>query len=137
MEAGNTVPPRIKQPKHSAREMFLVTKVSGDEFSAQKILHPLSKKPTKLMSKVYNTKTKTVRLVHSPQKIGSESRTRPVTTDSKKSTPPSPAKTPRRDNMPNRPWSPINDTFYDGCASDDDDDEPVTNVQIQDEGASA
>ena len=100
MEAGDTVTPLIRQPKHMAREMFLVTKVSGDEILALKIIHPLSQKPTKLMSKVYNTRTKTVRLVHRPSKIDPENKTTPVTIATEKSAPSSPAKTPRRTDTP-------------------------------------
>ena len=56
-----------------------------------------------------------------------------MTTEMEKSTPLSPAKAPRRNDTPSRPWSPVNNAFYNSCVSDDDDDdEPDTNIQGRD-----
>ena len=57
--------------------MFLVTKVSGENISAQKILHPLSKRTIKLMSRIYNTQTKRLKVVHRPTKMDPTIKTKP------------------------------------------------------------
>ena len=124
VEAGDTVTPLVKQPKHTAREMFLVTKVSGENISAQKILHPLSKRPTKLMSKIYNTQTKRLKVVHRPNKMDPTIKTKPLSTTVKPSGPSQPADPSKRTDTPSRPWSLVNDAFYNMHISDDEDDDP-------------
>ena len=65
-QPGDTVTPLNTQPKHSVRNMYLVTSSSPDSVTAQKILHPLSHNQTKFTSKQYVTKPKFLRVLHRP-----------------------------------------------------------------------
>ena len=66
IRVGDTVMPILSQPKHKSRDMYIVTAAADQSVSAQKILHPLQNKPTKLMSRIYNTDPKNVQLQHHP-----------------------------------------------------------------------
>ena len=66
IRVGDTVTPISSQPKHKSRDMYIVTAAADQSVSAQKILHPLQNKPTKLMSRIYNTDPKNVQLIHRP-----------------------------------------------------------------------
>ena len=57
---SDTLTPLFSQPKHT----YLVTSSSPDHITAQRILHTLSSKQTKLMSKEFVSKPKHVRVVH-------------------------------------------------------------------------
>ena len=60
------VTPISSQPKHTAHNIYPVTAASLDLVTAQKILHPLSSAPTKIMSKQYIIKPKNVQILHCP-----------------------------------------------------------------------
>ena len=46
--------------------MYLVTSITPENVMAQRILHPLSTRRSKLMSLEYSTQPKHVRILHSP-----------------------------------------------------------------------
>ena len=54
------------QPKHTAKQMYLVTLSSPNQITTQRILHPLSQGQTKLMSTEYVSEPKHVRVVYHP-----------------------------------------------------------------------
>ena len=62
IEIGDTVAVLGKQPKHSARDTFLVTAKEDNIIHSQKILRPLGEQ--KLMNKVYSTDAKRLVVVH-------------------------------------------------------------------------
>ena len=66
---GDTITNLSPQPKHVARDMYLVTAATPSTVTAQKILHPLSQGVTKLMSKQYVTHPKHTRILFSPPVI--------------------------------------------------------------------
>ena len=53
INVGDTVTTTNKSDKHKANDMFIVTAKENDKVSVQKILHPLSANPAKIMSKVH------------------------------------------------------------------------------------
>ena len=63
---GDTVTNILPQPKHTARNMYLVTASSPEAVSAQKILHPLSDGSTKFGSKTYISHPKHLRIINQP-----------------------------------------------------------------------
>ena len=116
--------------------MFLVTEVHGDNISAQKILHPLTKGPTKLQSKVYNTQSKRLKVVHKPIKLDNTLKSEPLPDNPQSSKPTQSADPARRTKTPSQPWSPVNNTFYQRNTSDAEDDDACAQddpqEQIQD-----
>ena len=131
VEAGDTVKLLVKQPKHTAREMFLVTEVSGNNISSQKILHPLYKGPTKQMSKVYNTQSKRLKVVHKPAKLDNTLTTEPLPASPQSSKPTRSADPSRRTEAPSQPWSTVNDAFYDRNISDAEDDNACAEDELR------
>ena len=102
---GDTITSILQQPKHNARDMYLVTAATPSSVTSQRIPHPLSSAPTKFMSKSYTTHPKHTRILYSPPSVVLPKTTEPVLC------PPSPA---------NKPWSPTPRAFWE---SDSDDDE--------------
>ena len=49
IKVGDTVTPVSSQPKHRVRDIYMVTGVESGKVSAQKLLHPLSDTPIKMM----------------------------------------------------------------------------------------
>ena len=66
---GDTITNLSPQPKHTARDMYLVTASTPETVTAQKILHPLSDGSTKIMSKQYTTHPKHTRILHPPPTV--------------------------------------------------------------------
>ena len=66
---GDTVTPVAAQEKHTVRDMYMVTAANQNDVTMQKILHPLSTQPTKVMSKQYVTDHKNVRIIHTAPQI--------------------------------------------------------------------
>ena len=110
IKPGDTVTPVSAQEKHTVRDMYLVTNSQQDSVKVQKIIHPLSQHPTKMMAKEYITNPKNLRIIHSSPVV-------PVTVPQ---VPDPPVPAPVIDE-----WNPIRrDTSLDED-SDDDDDEDV------------
>ena len=63
---GDTVTVVNKADKHKVRDMFIVTGKKEDKVKVQKLLHPLSNQPGKVMSKVYTTDEKRLKTIHRP-----------------------------------------------------------------------
>ena len=61
---GDTVTAVSQQPKHTARDMYIVTAASPDNVTAQKVLHPLVSGSTKIMSKSYKLLKFMVLIIH-------------------------------------------------------------------------
>ena len=69
IKVGDTVMIRNRSDKHKANDSFIVTKKEGSRIDLQKIGRLLSEKPAQLMSKVYNTDEKHVRITHRPETL--------------------------------------------------------------------
>ena len=95
-----------QQPKHSVRDMYLVTAATPTSVTAQKILHPVSSNPTKLMSKSYVTHPKHTRVLHSPSTVTLPNVREPAL--------------PPLSSTVRKPWSPTPDAFWDTDSDDDD-----------------
>ena len=124
IKVGDTVTPISGQPKHHARDIFMVTGVEADRVSAQKILHPLSQTPVKLMGRPYTGHTKHLQLVHSPPSTLTASPSeQEVSVQSTLSRSPSSdyitGQSPNRRSL----WSPVNEDFYNEESTDDNDDD--------------
>ena len=52
--------------KHKARPSYLVTSTEDDKMKIQRIIHPHSSEPTKLMSKVYQTSKERAHVIFKP-----------------------------------------------------------------------
>ena len=64
---GDTVSIKNKSNKHTANDIFLAVAKDGEKIKVQKILHPLNKGPIKIMSKMYETNEKRLKMVHRPE----------------------------------------------------------------------
>ena len=64
MYVGDTVTVARETDKHKAKEMFLVTEKDNNKVKVQKLLHPLTSGPGKVMSKVYETDEKRLKTIH-------------------------------------------------------------------------
>ena len=95
--------------------MFLVPAKMKDKISVQKILHPLSKEPAKIMSKVYTTRPKHLTTIHRPEM--------PATEDCEIEN----NEIAINDNpiKEKSQWSPIDQRFYQDDDSDDEDHENI------------
>ena len=62
---GDTVSVRNRTDKHKANEMYLAVGKEGEKVKIQKILHPLERTPMKIMSKIYQTDKKRLKMIHS------------------------------------------------------------------------
>ena len=116
INVGDTVKIKNKSDKHKANDMFVVTSKNEDNVELQKLLHPLSRKPGKIMSKTYNTNQKHLVTIHRPKfPIASVDEAfeeeKILTNDKVKSF-----------------WNPINQQFY----NDDDDTEDENDRNIED-----
>ena len=60
---GDTVTSVLPQDKHKAHEIYLVTKSKPDKITAQRLLHPLTDKPTKFKSREYVAHPKHVQTI--------------------------------------------------------------------------
>ena len=109
---GDTVTIANRTDKHKAKEMFLVTGKEADNISVQKVLHPLTKTPTKLMSKVYNTKQKHLHIIHRPETPAVSDLDEAVNDDESEQTA---TKQVTR-------WNPINQRFYQADSDDEEED---------------
>ena len=116
INVGDTVKIKNKSDKHKANDMFVVTSKNEDNVELQKLLHPLSRKPGKIMSKTYNTNQKHLVTIHRPKfpiapvdEAFEEEKI--LTNDKVKSF-----------------WNPINQQFY----NDDDDTEDENDRNIED-----
>ena len=103
---GDTITNLSPQPKHTARDMYLVTASTPETVTAQKILHPLSDGITKIMSKQYTTHPKHVRILHSPPAV-------PLPQSQEPALPP-------RALPSTKHWSPIPQAFWDSDSEDED-----------------
>ena len=103
---GDTITSLSQQPKHVARDMYLVTAATPSSVTAQKILHPVSNAPTKIMSKTYTTHPKHTRILFSPSPVHLPKSQEPV----------SPLPSPTA----NKPWSPTPQAFWDSDSEEDD-----------------
>ena len=121
VKVGDTVKVRNKNEKHKANDMFLVTAKKDENIELQKLLHPLKKTPTKIMSKVYKTSEKHLVTIHRPEYPESvsedEDENENIEIDERKSN-----------------WNPINENFFhDDDSNDEDENEIETNVDVVDE----
>ena len=107
INVGDTVKVKNSRNKHKADNIYLVTNKNDEDVTVQRILHPLKKIPTKIMSTAYKTKAK---LLHQPKL--------PASDDSEEQVLPMPTKKKKEIT----PWNPFNtDFFYD---SDSESEEP-------------
>ena len=67
VHVGDTVVLKNRTDKHKAMEMYLAVAKDGEKVKVQKILHPLQKTPIKMMSKIYQTDEKRLRMIHRPE----------------------------------------------------------------------
>ena len=101
IEIGDTVAVVGKQPKHMARDTFVVTGKDQNIIHSQKLLHPLGQQ--KLMSKVYCTDSKRLIVTHKQ--------------------PPPPFHIPSTSPEPiiaKEPFNAVNQKFWEGSSSDSD-----------------
>ena len=115
INVGDTVTTTNKSDKHKANDMFIVTAKENDKVSVQKILHPLSNNPAKIMSKVYTTQAKHLTTIHRPETPDFAD----TESDDDKSFD-APIKQISH-------WSPIDQRFF---QNDDSDDDSQENVRI-------
>ena len=108
LNVGDTVKIKNKSDKHKASEMFLVTSTNNDKVGIQKLLHPLNKTPTKIMSKVYQTAPKHLTLIHKPEHPEIENDDQAMFQSKPE---------------PNKSWSPINQKFFNDDSDSDDEEE--------------
>ena len=103
---GDTITNLSPQPKHTARDMYIVTASTPETVTAQKILHPLSDGTTKIMSKQYTTHPKHIRILHSPPAV-------PLPKTQEPAPPP-------RAPPSTKQWSPIPQAFWESDSDDED-----------------
>ena len=115
---GDTVRIANKTDKHKASEMFIVTAKENNDVEVQKILHPLQKTPAKLMSKIYKTNQKHLVTVHRPEFPKEVDLDEPEVCNEVK--------------VEMKRWNPINQHFYKGCESDDEDEGNAMNSNYDD-----
>ena len=109
---GDTITNISQQPKHSVRDMYLVTAATPHSVTAQKILHPITQGTTKFMSKTYTTHPKHTRILHSPPQVHLPATQEPAL--------------PPRAPPAEKTWSAIPRAFWESDSDDDDyDDHPL------------
>ena len=89
-----------------------------NDVEVQKILHPLQKTPAKLMSKIYKTNQKHLVTVHRPEFPKEVDLDEPEVCNEVK--------------VEMKRWNPINQHFYKGCESDDEDEGNAMNSNYDD-----
>ena len=72
VEVGDTVVIKNRHDKHKANDIFVVTNKDNEKVNIQKIIHPLTMAPAKLMSKSYLTDQKYLRTTHRPEQLYKE-----------------------------------------------------------------
>ena len=109
IQIGDTVAVVGKQPKHNARDMFVVTGKDNNLIHSQKLIHPLGNQ--RLMSKVYTTDSKRLIVTHRP------------------SIPPFPRpELPSPHNTVKESYDAVNQKFWDNDSSSDSDSEAEDDV---------
>ena len=106
---GDTVSIKNKSNKHTANEIFLTVAKEGEKVKVQKILHPL-KGPIKIMSKMYATNEKRLKMLHRPERVLDYGDQLNDTVITRKCT-----------NFST--WNPIDDNFYKQYDTDDETEE--------------
>ena len=129
INVGDTVTATNKSDKHKANDIFIVTSKSKEHVSVQKILHPLSPEPAKIMSKVYTTHPKHLTTIHRPEVPAADDSVIDENDD-----------TCNFKVKPNSKWRPIDQRFYHDdsdscCETDDDEVNNPENLEINDAGA--
>ena len=69
---GDTVSVKNKTEKHKANEIYIAVGKEGEKLKMQKILKLLERMPLKLMSNVYQTNEKRLKMIHGPELIEDE-----------------------------------------------------------------
>ena len=123
INVGDTVTTTNKSDKHKANDMFIVTAKENDKVSVQKILHPLSANPAKIMSKVYTTPSKHLTTIHRPEIPSDDDY---ESEEEEKVVNNVPAKQ-------NSSWNPIDRRFYQSDSDSDmsDDDNDIVEVDVE------
>ena len=109
-QPGDTVTNISAQPKHQARDMYLVTASDTDRVVAQKILHTLSENKAQIRSKEYITHPKHLRILSQPARPGESGIKEPAL--------------PPKAKVTAKAWNPIPQAFWEED-SDSEDDEDV------------
>ena len=112
IQVGDTVKLKNSNHKHKATDIYLVTDTKREDVTVQRILHPLTDIPTKLMSKPYVIKAKLLKPIHQPRLQGHEDNSEKEEN-----------KTKCKSNVKTtETWNPFNQNFY--YDKDSDDEEP-------------
>ena len=104
---GDTVSVKNRTDKHKANEMYLTVAKEGEKVKVQKILHPLERTPIKIMSKIYETDEKRLRMIHRPELIDEENNQ--LEDD------------PIIEKVERKIWNPIDQKFFSQEDSDEED----------------
>ena len=110
IKVGDTVRIKNSSDKHKASDMFLVTGKDKPNVKIQKLLHPLTNGPGKLMSKVYTSNQKHLTTIHRPKSLPKY----------RLNIAPSPENLPTTKKEKKIEWNPINPQFYANYDSDSD-----------------
>ena len=111
IKVGDTVTSVSPQNKHKSREIYLVTESDTDKVTAQRLLHPLTNVPTKIMSRTYEAHPKHLRRLYRPPSPHLQDKT--VT---------KPDLLHPKTEIVNK-WSPINPSYLEDDSSDEEDED--------------
>ena len=114
VEVGDTVRIKNKVDKHKANETFIVTSKDQNKVQIQKLLHPLSSAPAKIMSKAYTTDQKHLVTIHRSEFPQHDDEDDTLETNIQPTSP--------------NPWKPVNAKFFQRDSDDEDDNE--NNIQV-------
>ena len=118
IRVGDTVAPISPQDKHKSREIYLVTDSSPQKVTAQRLIHPLTEAPTKIMSRVYESHPKHLRRLHRPPSPHPNTNTHREY---------KPLSSPRL-SRPSR-WSPVNPKYFEDDSTDDEDEDFTPDIE--------
>ena len=104
---GDTVSVKNRTDKHKANEMYLTVAKEGEKVKVQKILHPLERTPIKIMTKIYETDEKRLRMIHRTELIDEENNQ--LEDD------------PTIEKVERKIWNPIDQKFFSQEDSDEED----------------
>ena len=123
IEVGDTVRIKNKVDKHKASEMYIVTskEKDSDKVGVQKLLHPLEKSEGKFTSKILKTSKKHLTTIHKPEfpvHVSDEEEDDIEAEDEKEQ---------KKIHTSIKPWSPINQKFFEENSDDDDEEDNADN----------
>ena len=119
VEEGDTVTIKNSNNKHTANDMYVITKKNGDDVDMQKLIHPLAAEPARLMNKVYHTNQKYLTTLHRPETLNEETDFQDDEENYHSQ--------PEEQNTFKTQWSPINIQFFE---TDDDSDEDIECISL-------